>query len=58
MPGRLPSFQAPSSAPQGRVVRTRYGLRESETKRPKSNEKSSIFTYSEPGHGPNGESSN
>jgi hypothetical protein len=43
--------------PKGKVVQTRFGLRrEPETK--KSNEKPSIFSYGEPGHGPNGESSN
>lgn len=59
MPGRLPSFRTPSNDVPNRVVRTRYGLRESETKprKPATNDQS-IVTYAHPGRGVSGESSN
>lgn len=50
MTGRLPSFRAPQDQP-GRIVASRFTLRQDAPEQ-------SILTYSEPGHGVSGESSN
>lgn len=59
MANRVPNFKAPQNPnPAPRLVRTRYGLREPETKPQPLKKEASIFSYERPGRGVSGESSN